>query len=337
MIENHYDYCVEIHSKEDGLIAKCRMNIDWAPAVEDALWRGICLGVLDAFHPDGDIAIEPSFDPELQAPYIAGFSIRLPIANHPFSVEFNSQYFWMQLYPLTSLLHQQNQSGDKNAYYYQFFAMKKSSFVETETKSSIKIKALEPAFSMISIDLQSYREKSESVDNPQKEFPVFIRRTVLDECIEQSKEAGSLEIGGVLLGSVGKDKDETFLEITHQIPVQSPGTLNKLEFKPETWEYMRWKVQQRGVQGDWIGWWHTHSYLKDVCHKCEKYKTNSCHAGSLFFSTDDYAVQRTVFPRAYSVALVIGESPCAGLQYGLWGWRKGLMERRGFYVLDSNA
>lgn len=49
----------------------------------------------------------------------------------------------------------------------------------------------------------------------------------------------------------------------------------------------------------------------------------------------DCGLHRAAFCRAYNLALVLGDTPCTGLNYGLFGWRCGGIHRRGFRVLHA--
>jgi hypothetical protein len=86
-----------------------------------------------------------------------------------------------------------------------------------------------------------------------------------------------------------------------------------------------------------VGWWHSHSYMKETCKDCEKRKEQTCKAGAAFMSGEDCLLHRTVFPRAHSVALVISDSPCSGVSWALFGWKRGVVAERGFYTSDAGA
>ena len=61
-----------------------------------------------------------------------------------------------------------------------------------------------------------------------------------------------------------------------------------------------------------------------------------CAAADGFFSTDDLALHRTMFPRAFTLALVMTLS-VKGTLPRLFGWRAGLFEARGFRVCTSST
>ena len=54
-----------------------------------------------------------------------------------------------------------------------------------------------------------------------------------------------------------------------------------------------------------------------------------------FFSAQDRALHRAVFPRAYAVALVVNQIAEQEQTFSLFGWRQGLIQARGFHVLNG--
>ena len=74
-----------------------------------------------------------------------------------------------------------------------------------------------------------------------------------------------------------------------------------------------------------VGWWHSHPFF---CRDCPQEKRQSCAMYKPFFSTADEHLHRTVFPKAYSVALVLTASE-DGLVHDLYGWHEGAIRARG--------
>jgi hypothetical protein len=56
-----------------------------------------------------------------------------------------------------------------------------------------------------------------------------------------------------------------------------------------------------------------------------------------FFSAHDHALHRTVFPSAYSIALVANDVATGDVTFSAFGWRDGLLEPRGFHVVATPA
>jgi hypothetical protein len=55
-----------------------------------------------------------------------------------------------------------------------------------------------------------------------------------------------------------------------------------------------------------------------------------------FFSDHDHHLHRSVFPAAYSIALVVNDAS-DGLSHSCFGWYEGVLVPRGFHVLDSTS
>jgi hypothetical protein len=53
-----------------------------------------------------------------------------------------------------------------------------------------------------------------------------------------------------------------------------------------------------------------------------------------FLSEDDRLLHRTIFPRAYGLALVVNDVSFSDPTHSLFGWRNGLIELRDYRVLD---
>jgi hypothetical protein len=54
-------------------------------------------------------------------------------------------------------------------------------------------------------------------------------------------------------------------------------------------------------------------------------------------SADDCQLHRTVFPRAYTCSLVVSNiAEDRDVVQSLFGWHRGLIKQRGYYVVDNN-
>jgi hypothetical protein len=84
-----------------------------------------------------------------------------------------------------------------------------------------------------------------------------------------------------------------------------------------------------------VGWIHSHAFMKELCQNCKRVEDKSCDHTAVYMSEKDRGLHRTAFYRAYNLALVVGDTPCTGLNYGLFGWRYGEIHRRGFRVLQD--
>jgi hypothetical protein len=170
------------------------------------------------------------------------------------------------------------------------------------------------------------------------DMPVFIRRRVIDETLALTTQARCHETGGILIGRLYRQRDpqcDIGAEVTAQIPATAvEADSASLAFTPDTWAAVDAAIRLRRSDEMYLGWWHSHP-SKEWCKDCPPEKRAKCSLSGDFFSYQDVALHRTVFYRAYSVALVISDSEAKGLTSHLFGWRHGQVASRGFYVLED--
>jgi proteasome lid subunit RPN8/RPN11 len=174
------------------------------------------------------------------------------------------------------------------------------------------------------------------------DFPVFIPRTVIDEAVELMLAAGAKEVGGILIGHLRRDlRRGLFLEVTAQIRARYvEEELARLTFHPETFTAVDAALDLRGEGEIYLGWWHSHP-ASHWCDQCPPEKRQRCAVAGApsgdFFSAHDSALHRAVFPRAYSIALVLSDG-CGNAGTPIWrlfGWRQGMVVPRNFNLLQA--
>jgi hypothetical protein len=168
-------------------------------------------------------------------------------------------------------------------------------------------------------------------------MPLFIPQRVLAEAKALSKEAGAKETGGILIGHLGRDSQlpEIFAQVTAQIPARhTEASLTSLTFTSETWTAVRNALDLRRKGELMLGWWHSHP-VREWCKDCSAESQKACAMAVDFFSAHDHALHRTVFPRAYSVALVVNDLSENDATFSMFGWRRGLLESRGFHLTGA--
>ena len=168
-----------------------------------------------------------------------------------------------------------------------------------------------------------------------QDVAVFVQEFILDEIRGLMARAGAVETGGVLIGHLHRDdeRNDVFLEIAAQIPARfTQQELTSLTFTPETWSDVDAAVALRGRDEIHVGWWHSHP-AREWCKNCPAENRAVCKRSGEFFSSDDAALHRTIFPRAYSVGLVVSDSYASGLTFPMFGWKNGQIATRGFHVL----
>lgn len=113
----------------------------------------------------------------------------------------------------------------------------------------------------------------------------------------------------------------------------------KLTFTSKTWAEADRALKLRGRSESFHGYWHSHPYRfwqskENGGNKSDLSEAVEASQGVEFFSVDDEAVMRAIFPRAWCVGIVATDT-VNGVRHSMYGLRRGTMQARGFYVLDE--
>ena len=110
----------------------------------------------------------------------------------------------------------------------------------------------------------------------------------------------SQELGGLLWGIPGQDKDEAFVEVLEARPATAArGGMAELTFGHDAWQEM---LQDQTGGRRVVGWYHSHPGF------------------GVFFSEQDAFIQRNFFAQPWQVALVLDS--VTGV-WGLYSWVGG--------------
>ena len=170
-----------------------------------------------------------------------------------------------------------------------------------------------------------------------RKFGLRVPSTKLSAVIRACQKAEGRETGGILIGHLRRDASgpEAFVEVTAQIHARdAKGTSDRLTFTPEAWTSVASALELRARDEIMVGWWHSHP-IHEWCKDCSHESRRTCPMARDFFSAHDRALHRTVFPRAYSVALVVNDTGDGRLTLSAFGWRDGQIQVRGFRRLVS--
>jgi proteasome lid subunit RPN8/RPN11 len=173
------------------------------------------------------------------------------------------------------------------------------------------------------------------------DFPVVIPRRVLHEAVDEARRAPEREVGGVLLGHLRRDDElnELFLEVTCLVPAEeTQATGVSVTFTHATWARAREVADWRGEGETFVGWVHSHPFR--FCAECPVPVPKECLTKVLFYSADDEFLMESTFARPFMVGLLSAVEPRIETALGhlpvkLFGWRDGLIEPRGFEVIDG--
>jgi hypothetical protein len=186
--------------------------------------------------------------------------------------------------------------------------------------------------------LAGSREQAAASDESEGHLPAFLPRAVLAEAAAQTAEHPGRETGGILIGHLRRDRDagRLFLDVTAQIPARhTEASRARLTFTPSTWTDVQAALDLRRQDEIMVGWWHSHP-VREWCKDCPSGKRADCALARGFFSEDDRLLHRTVFPRAYSIALVVNDLEL-GSTFSLFGWSGGLLVARPLALRPENA
>jgi hypothetical protein len=169
------------------------------------------------------------------------------------------------------------------------------------------------------------------------DYKLAVPQRILDEAARLTRSRSGVETGGILIGHVRWDPalKDIFIEVTEQIHARhAAGTETKLTFTPECWTDVRGTIDLRRRGELVVGWWHSHP-VRVFCAKCPRERQEKCELRKGFLSSDDRMLHRTVFPRAFMPALVASDTAFGEVEFAMFGWRDGLISRRGFHVIGG--
>jgi hypothetical protein len=333
-----YDYVLELWRKSPGaVLGRVGITVDWVP-VREALILDL-LRAAKIAQPAGlpSITVEPIWEQRTGGPATLGFRASLHGGGARASRTFSTAYFRSLAQQAAKQFLQAGElrEGEEFDYYVLAFPRQPAAkaaplFSATPKELSLPIKPanLERLMSgALLLDTENARD-----------IPVFFHWPVLEDALVLTRQAGSMETGGVLIGHICQDLSvpEIFLEITAMIPARARGELTKLSFTPDTWADVQAAVERRQRDEIWLGWFHSHSFYREEQERREKQDSHDPlvrRIATPFLSDDDCKLHRVCFPRAVSVALLVTDSPYSGLSWTTFGWRNGEVAHRAFHVL----
>ena len=318
-------------------------HIDWEPSFQYARFEALRgetaqaedLGLVEIS------GMEPVWSAGLGEPYLESFRVLLGLNGVPIdAVEVPMKYFESTARQFSGTLVEKGMLKDGEQFLYNVLAYPSSEKEVAPPKRTFQIRVAHTTIPLDETPLAAIAGQSTpfGVQN-ELDIPVFIPKRVLEETVASTRAAGANEVGGVLIGHLHRDPETRalFAEVTAQIPaVHTRSDQTRLTFTPETWSAFQDEIENRGHSEIYLGWWHSHSYLKEVCGKCEQ-KDKNCQNHAAFLSQEDRHLHRTVFSAAYNLALVLSDAPCSGLICALYGWREGSLNLRGFNVMNREV
>jgi len=335
MYTNRYRY-VMTWCKQDGtVLRRAPVQLDWSELADWARFQALVRGQVQTGSP-GEVTVEPVWHATAGAPCVGAISLHVEAGAEPLDLEVPASWFDSPAQRGSGTLVQQGLLQAGELFNYVVTASVRADVFEQTATGRSTIQAIEPAIDVLDRPLNGRLDRCvPSGVHDALDARVIMPSDVIDQTSELTQAAGANETGGVLIGNVCRDTDtgEVYLDVTAQVHARyARSDLTKLTFTPETWTDVQDVITGRGLGESMLGWWHSHSYMKETCKDCDKGRDGSCAVSAAFMSGDDVALHRTTFPRAYSLALVVANSPCNGLTWALFGWRYGRVKSRGFHI-----
>jgi proteasome lid subunit RPN8/RPN11 len=316
---------------------------DFARAIEAAFFGALRKGQFTDYDPQLDRArLEPRFLEEDGSPRTHGFAVVVPTPDGGEHRElFDARFFKGLGRRVGAELAGAGRVPNGTVLHYRLAAYLDDAPMKAAPGWSLEIESAAPAIPIREGSRRSFGT-AEAWDEPSPaDFPVLLPRQVLQEAVDEASRAPEREVGGVLLGHLRRDPDggELFLEVTCFVPAeQTEATDVSVTFTHETWARVREVIEWRGAGEIFAGWVHSHPFR--FCAECPLPVPEECVAKVMFYSTDDEFLMESSFARPFMVGLLTAVEPRLETALGhlpvrLYGWRNGLIEQRGFEVIES--
>jgi hypothetical protein len=338
MLKNDYEYVLMLFHEDGSPLGQASVNPDFDPAREWAELAALRRGLVSISDYGRQSSIQPIWDADNGEPYLSGFRV-LTAANGSVgaAADFSTTYFKGLALQASRAFIEKGALKDGDKFRYAATAFPRAQSKEAQ-KFRLTTEEVAPSLSIRESALADYLGRSRLYGQVLAEdLPVFVPQIVLDEAAALSREAGARETGGILIGHLHLDRGakEIFAEVTAYIVARNAeADLTKISFTSETWTEVRAAIGLRRKDEIMLGWAHSHP-AREWCKDCPVERQRVCNMASDFFSAHDHALHRTVFPRAYSVALVVNDTAYDEPSFSMFGWRRGQIEPRGFHVIGG--
>jgi hypothetical protein len=320
---------------------------DWEPAVQWSQFQAVRSGTTSPGLWYGASEVEPVWDAKRGRPYVSALRVRVArdgarAGGTGDGCEIPSRYLREEVEEAVAGLVGEGMLKAGERFRYRVTARPRRCRIRGSVAAvddGIQVERLPQVLPIVE---GSYVEASSGARTCDGEFadpvdvPVIMPVGVLEEAIGLAGAAGDVETGGVLVGALCRDsvRGDLYVEVRALLPARHAiSRADRLTFTAETWEDARAAIALRGGGECWVGWMHSHPYF---CRSCPAEARTRCVLTLPFLSEHDRALHRTVFVRPFDVALLVTDRGPGGRECALFGWRHGIVERRG-YVMTGGA
>jgi len=335
MIEVPHWYVLELYKQDGAWLGQVSVEPDWIPALECTRLAALRRGEAPEEAFTAAACIQPTWDAQIKEPCVAGFQVSLRLNGRPFTQEFRTTYFRQLAIKASAFFVEQGRLAQGELFHYLVAAYPRSARATLVGAAQ----EIAPHVPLGAGSLRSHLERSVPMGVVDaQDMPAFLPDELLGEVEELTRAHSGLEVGGVLIGRLLRDarRPEVFVEVTAQIPLRTPGSVTRLSFTPEFWTDVQAAIALRRGEEIALGYWHSHpvhAWRQEQNRECDSEQLGACTLARDYFSEEDRLLLRAVFPRAYSLGLVVNDGPLGELSFSLFGWRQGLIQPRGFYLI----
>lgn len=335
-----WQYAVEVHREDKSPVQRVPVVVDWEPLREwvrlEALRRGAPVPVALGLECD----LSPVWDEARGAPFISSVRARTgPTCVGQIALDVGREYFGDAARAATTELVEAGKltEGDSVGFTPMAYPERERAASPQPTRRF----TTRPTVPVLPVERVRGVRGATYVEAPGalsgNEMPVFMPSTVLSEMQEHARTAGESETGGLLVGHVRRDEqdDDLFLDVTAQLPARfTPATSTRLTFTGDTWAELRAALADRRQNEVPLGWYHSHP-VHAWCAKCAPERRDVCSLRNGFLSAEDRLLHRAVFPRAYSLALLVNQITPTESTVSLFGWQRGVLTGRGYHRVNA--
>lgn len=336
-----YRYVLDLFRATGEPLGQVALTPDWEPAIECARFAGLRSFGAWATQSGAERIVEPVWHADLGEPYLSAFRIHFAAADGPewFEDFPATRYFGEPAREAVAKLIDSGTLNKGERAGYRLAAFARPTAETTGAALSFDAADTPPPLAVRLTAISAFLASSAPcADRDDRDAEVLVPQWAVDEATTLTREAAARETGGILIGHLHRDPDtrEIFVEVTAQIPARHTTSDSvKLTFTSDTWTDVRRAIVLRRRDEIMLGWWHSHPAI-EWCKGCSPESQRVCPLATGFLSSDDKALHRAMFPRAFSVALVMTHA-LTGISATLFGWRSGLLTPRGFRLLGDDA
>jgi hypothetical protein len=341
MLTIDHKFTLVLFTDEGKPLGSAAVEADWEPAVQWTSFYFARRGELPLNNGCGTASILPVWDCELKAPCCRGFRVSIPRdGKSPCTSDFPSGYFRRFAVKLAALFIEEGKLAKDAVFRYVVIALEGRDSDSAPSVGGLQVEERFAPLPLLDSSLRDWERRTTPVGiiDPD-DMPVLVPQQVLDQIAEQTHAERGRETGGVLIGNLHQDATvpEIFAEVTAQIPAEhTRGDAVKLTFTPATWSGVDAAIKLRGRSEIYLGYWHSHPvFAWCKARECTLEKQANCRLAKDFFSTDDEALLRAVFPRGHSLALVANDTAFTSLTFSCFGWREGAIHPRGYHLIGG--